>query len=190
MRLFALAALAAALLSVGLIVGREGEETARIPQPVEPTTASIAYFCGMAVLDHSGPKGQIFLKGKPEPIWFASVRDTVAFTLLPEEPKEIVAIYVTDMGKAEGWVKPQPGAWAEARKAWYVLGSEYDAGMGGREIVPFSSQADAARFVARFGGRLARLTDVPGDYVLGPDPSPGGQAAASNHQTHVPGHVP
>jgi hypothetical protein len=49
------------------------------------------------VLDHPGPNGQIFIKGQAEPVWFASVRDTVAFTLLPEEPKDVTAIYVNDM---------------------------------------------------------------------------------------------
>jgi copper chaperone NosL len=162
------------------------EKTAEAPKPVEPTAASIAHFCNMPVLDHPGPKGEIFIKGKTEPVWFASARDTIAFTKLPEEPKEIAAIYVTDMGHAEAWLKPEPGGWVEAGAAWYVLGSSYDGGIGGREAVPFAKQEDAARFVARFGGHLARLGDVPEEYVLGSDPSPTEQAEAPGHAHHMP----
>jgi copper chaperone NosL len=168
------------------LAGCKDEKTAEAPTPVEPTTASIAHFCNMPVLDHPGPKGEIFLQGKKEPVWFASARDTIAFTKLPEEPKEIAAIYVTDMGKAEGWLKPEPGGWVDAHAAWFVLGSSYDGGMGGREAVPFAKQEDAARFIARLGGHLARLGEVPEEYVLGPDPSPAEQAEAPVHSHHMP----
>jgi copper chaperone NosL len=185
MRLCLGVALGAALLALTL-VGCKDEKSVAAPDPVEPTAASIAHFCNMPVLDHPGPKGEIFLKGKIEPVWFASVHDTVAFTILPEEPKEIAAIYVTDMGRADGWLRPEPGGWVEAHAAWYVLESEYDGGMGGREAVPFAKEADARRFVARFGGRLARFGDVPEEYVLGPDPSPSEQPAAPGHSHHMP----
>lgn len=185
MRLSSYAALVAAVLVLSLAACKD-EKTAAVPKPVEPTAASIAHFCNMPVLDHPGPKGEIFLKGKAEPVWFASVRDTIAFTKLPEEPKEIAAIYVSDMGHAEGWLKPQPGGWVEASAAWYVLASSYDGGMGGREAVSFAKQEDAARFVARFGGHLARFGEVPEEYVLGPDTSPAEQAEAPGHAHHMP----
>ncbi len=186
MRLSSYAALIAAVLALSL-AGCKDEKTAAAPKPVDPTAESIAHFCNMPVLDHPGPKGEIFLKGKSEPVWFASVRDTIAFTKLPEEPKDIAAIYVSDMGKAAGWLKPEPGGWIEAKAAWFVLGSSYDGGMGGREAVPFARQEDAARFVARFGGHLARFGEVPEEYVLGPDSSPSEQAEAPGHaHTHTP----
>jgi copper chaperone NosL len=50
----------------------------------------------MTLGEHPGPKGQIFVRDRAEPYWFATVRETVAFTLLPEMPKGIVAIYVSD----------------------------------------------------------------------------------------------
>jgi len=187
MRLSSYVALVAAVLALSL-AGCKDDKSATLPKPVEPTADSVAHFCGMAVLDHPGPKGEIFLKGRTEPVWFASARDTIAFTKLPEEPKEIAAIYVTDMGKAEGWLKPEPGGWVEAHAAWFVLESEYDGGMGGREAVPFAKQEDAARFIARFGGRLAQLADIPEDYVLGPDPDPAQQAAAPGHGGHDHAH--
>jgi len=160
---FALLMLAVLALS---LVACDKEKIAARPAPLEPTAESVAHFCDMAVLDHPGPKGQIFLKGRAEPVWFASVRDTFAFTLLPEEPKDIAAIYVNDMGKAKDWQRPDAGTWVEARAAWYVLGSDYGGGMGGREAVPFGAEADARRFAAAHGGKLARFAEVPPDYVL------------------------
>jgi nitrous oxide reductase accessory protein NosL len=62
--------------------------------------------------------------------------------------------------------------------------------MGGRELVPFAKQEDAARFVARFGGRLARFGEVPEEYVLGPDPSPDSQAATPNEEQGHAHHMP
>jgi FAD:protein FMN transferase len=52
------------------------------------------------------------------------VRDTIAFTRLPEEPKDIAAIYVNDMGQAQTGQQPEPGTWTEARDAWFVIESE------------------------------------------------------------------
>jgi copper chaperone NosL len=157
--------LMAAVLAVPLLACRE-DKIAAPPAPVEPTAESIAHFCNMAVLDHAGPKGQIFLKGRNEPVWFSSVRDTIAFTLLPEEPKDIAAIYVNDMGRAKDWQHPEAGTWIEAHAAWYVLGSDYGGSMGGREAVPFGGEAAARRFAAAHGGRLMRFAEVPPDYVL------------------------
>ena len=122
MRIAALPVLAVlALLLAGC---GEKQELAAKPAPLEPTAASVSYFCAMGVLEHGGPKGQIFLEGKSEPIWFGSVRDAFAFTMLPEEPKKIVAIYVNDLAKARNWDRPEAGDWVEARSAWFVLGSD------------------------------------------------------------------
>ena len=57
----------------------------------------------MLLVEHAGPKGQIRLASSEEPIWFSSARDTVAFTRMPLEPKDIRTIYVSDMAKAPSW---------------------------------------------------------------------------------------
>jgi copper chaperone NosL len=179
--------LAGAMLSLLLGCGDRSERAA-LPMPVEPSASATAYFCNMAVLDHPGPKGQIFLKGRGEPIWFSSVRDTLAFTMLPEEPKAIIAIYVNDMAKARDWQHPEPGTWTEARSAWFVLGSDYDGGMGGREAVPFSTEAAARDFAARHGGRLSRFSDMPESYVL--DAGAEESTAPDEHHDHHQGGEP
>lgn len=138
------------------------------PAPVEVSDESAGYYCGMLLADHEGPKGQVHLSGGMPPIWFSSVRDTIAFLRLPEEAKDIAAVYVNDMGRARDWAQPEPGAWVDARAAWFVLDSAMRGGMGANEAVPFGTQAAAESFRARHGGRIARLEDIPDAYVLGP----------------------
>ena len=171
MRIRSLALVIAASGALALLGCRDDRQAAA-PAPIEPTAASIAHFCNMAVLDHPGPKGQIFIKGRAEPVWFASVRDTVAFTLLPEEPKDVAAIYVNDMAKAKDWQHPEAGSWIDARAAWYVLDSDHASGMSEKELVPFSSDAAAWDFAAAHGGKIVRLGEVPESYVLEADAEP------------------
>ena len=120
----------------------------------------------MALLEHPGPKGEIFLADRKEPVWFASVRETFAFTMLPEEPKNIAAIYVTDMGKATNWQRPEPGTWIDARKAYYVIGGRRQGGMGEAEAVPFGEASQAQRFAAENGGRVVAFAAMPEAFVL------------------------
>jgi len=120
----------------------------------------------MILAEHAGPKGQILVRDKKDPYWFASVRDTIAFTRLPEMPKNIVATYVSDMARARNWDQPEPGTWIEAGKAWYVVGSRRRSGMNTDEAVPFGDQAAAVRFAAQDGGRAVRLADIPNSYVF------------------------
>jgi copper chaperone NosL len=173
MRIAPLHVVAGAILALVLAGCGENQGQAPKPAPLEPTAASVSYFCAMGVLEHGGPKGQIFLEGKAEPIWLSSVRDTLAFTMLPEEPKKIVAIYVNDLAKARNWDRPEAGDWVEARAAWYVLGSSYTGGMGDKEAVPFSDETAARGFAASHGGKVARFAEVPESYILESGPSSG-----------------
>ena len=156
-------------LFLGLFVlaacGR-GDSAAEAPRPRETTDASVAQFCGMALSEHAGPKGQIFVRGLRDPYWFSSVRDAVAFAILPEMPKAISAIYVSDMARAKNWDQPEPGIWVEARQAYFVIGSRRRGGMGADEAIPFSVAAAAHGFVDANGGRVVRFAEIPPDYVL------------------------
>lgn len=137
------------------------------PSPAAYDPDATAHFCGMAVGEHPGPKGQIWVADEPKPVWFSSVRSTLAFTFLPEEPKDIRAIYVTDMGKAVSWDKPGSGEWIDARKAYFVTGADISGGMGDSELVPFSDPEAAKNFIARHGGRVERFSDIAAQDVLG-----------------------
>lgn len=144
--------------------GEEG--SAALPEPFALTQDAMGRYCGMNVLEHPGPKGQVIFG--PEPIWFSSARDAVAFTMLPEEPKTYSAIYVSDMEHAPDWDNPGADNWVDARAAFYVIGSSARGGMGAAETVPFSTRDAAERFAQDNGGEVVTFEDIPVDYVLGP----------------------
>ncbi len=154
---------------VGLLMltacGRENS-AADAPPPREVTDASVAEFCGMNLNEHSGPKAQIYVRDISKPYWFASVRDAFAFTMLQETPKAIGAIYVSDMAKAKNWDQPEAGAWVEAHKASYVIGSNKRSGMNTEEAIPFGDPAAAHAFAAVNGGRVVGFDDMPQSYIL------------------------
>jgi copper chaperone NosL len=175
-RLFTVAAACLLLVSVSAC----GEpEVIEMPAPQEPTSAAIGYYCSMTVINHPGPKGQIHLIGKKQPLWFSSVRDTIAFTMLPEESKDIAGMYVNDMGRAKNWDNPDPGAWIEAKAAVYVIGSSHVGGMGAPEAVPFGDMEMAQAFAGKHGGRVVAFKDIPRDAILG-NANKGG----AEHQMH------
>jgi len=157
-------ALAALLLLSPLCACKDKQ--AALPPPQEISADATAQFCGMLLSEHAGPKGQIFLRDSARPLWFASVRDALAFTRMPEMPRTIVAIYVNDMGKANSWDQPEKGTWVEARRALYVIGSRRRSGMDTDEAVPFGGAEAARRFVAENGGRIVSFADIPPSYIF------------------------
>lgn len=161
-RNFLLALLAAPMLASC----KQDQNAASTPQPREVTDASVAQFCGMSLTEHGGPKAQIFIRGLPDPYWFATVRDAFAFLMLPETPKAVAAAYVNDMARVRNWDQPDAGTWIEAAKASYVIGSRRRSGMNTDEAIPFGDAEAAQRFIAAEGGRIVRYADMPHDYIL------------------------
>ncbi len=150
-----------------------------IPAAVAMTEDALGHYCQMNLTEHEGPKAQIHLVGSEHPIWFSQIRDAVAFTRLPEETKEVSAIYVSDMGKAPSWANPGDDNWVNADDAYFVIESRLRGGMGAPEAVPFGDEAVAMAFRFQNGGRIVRLAGIPDEYVLGPvDSSP----PAMDHQ--------
>lgn len=165
--------LLAALAGIAFLAACSPQEAA-IPEPAALTAEATGRYCGMNLMEHHGPKGQVFIAGISEPVWFSSARDAVAFTHLPEEPKNIAAIYVSDMAVAPSWEEPGSRNWIDARKAFFVIGSTRRGGMGEQEAVPFSTDEAARSFVAAHGGEVVAFDKIPASYVLG-----SGGAAAS-----------
>jgi len=122
----------------------------------------------MIVEDHSGPKGQILLSNSEKAIWFTSARDAVAFILLPDEPDNVAAFFVTAMDEAE-WNHPEKQIknWVNAQSAWYVINSKQRGGMGQMEVIPFKQEQSANNFVTEHGGDIVSYVDIPRDYILG-----------------------
>ncbi len=160
-------ALLAAFAGALALSGCNDQKIAEAPPPQEMTASAVGRYCGMNVMEHTGPKGQIILASRKEPVWFSSARDAISFTMLPEEPKDIRAIYVSDMAKAPDWDKPGTTNWVDAKQAFFVVGSRVKGGMGGDEAVPFSDRSVAEKFTAENGGRVMAFADVPKDYILG-----------------------
>ena len=154
------------ILLVATLTGAcSDRQPAVMPAPQELTRDAVGYYCGMTVLDHQGPKGQVFLSDRQQPLWFTSIRDTLTFTLLPGEPKNIAAIYVTDIGHAS-WDQPEPGTWIEAREAFYVLGSDRVGGMQTPEVVPFATREDAMLFMQQHGGEIFLFDTIPRESII------------------------
>lgn len=160
--------LGAMIVTAGLAGCNDQNATAEIPGPVAMTEEAVGHYCNMNILEHTGPKAQIHLKNLIHPIWFSQVRDAVAFTRLPEETHEPVAIYVHDMGKADDWDFPGDDTWIEINNAFFVIDSNKIGGMGAPETIPFGSNITAEKFVTQYGGKIVQLDEIPDDYVLGP----------------------
>ncbi len=146
---------------------RSGDE-ANPPPPAVMTDEAIGYYCNMNLVEHSGPKAQIFLKNKNEPLWFSQARDGVVYTRLPEETGEVIAFYVSDMGMAADWDNPGDGNWINAANAYFVIESDRAGGMGAPETIPFGNKQDAERYQVEYGGRIVMLDEIPDLYVLAP----------------------
>ncbi|WP_170431387.1 nitrous oxide reductase accessory protein NosL [Ruegeria arenilitoris] len=144
------------------------EEVAEAPDPIDLTPDALSYFCQMNIAEHGGPKGQIHLEGYPAPLFFAQVRDMVAYLKSPERDAEITAVYVSDMGIAPNWQQPGISNWIAAEGASFVVGSNVAGGMGAPEIVPFADPTAADVFITQYGGAQMPLSDIPATEVLGP----------------------
>lgn len=156
-----------AALTLPLVACQE-EEAKLPPVPVALTQTALSYFCQMNIAEHGGPKGQIHLEGYPAPLFFAQVRDLVAYLKGPERDADITAIYVSDMGAAASWAEPGIDNWINANDALFVINSNVAGGMGAPEIVPFASAADAEKFTMQYGGEITPLADIPAETALGP----------------------
>lgn len=157
-----------ALLGISFLAACGEDARVDAPPPEKISIEAIGHYCGMAVMNHQGPKGQILLKNRDKALWFTSVRDTVAYTKLFDEAKDYTAIYVTDMGKAADWDHPENvGPWVEARNAFYVIGSSKTGGMGAPETVPFAERVAAEAFAQTHGGAVFVFADIPQSAVLG-----------------------
>jgi copper chaperone NosL len=152
------------LLLAFVLMACEQSQPVDIPAAQKLTREANGYYCLMTVVNHTGPKGQIIMTDK-QVFWFTSVRDAISFTLSPEEPKNIAAFYVNDMSDAN-WDDPGVDNWIDARKAWYVLGSERSGGMGAPEAVPFATKAKAELFASQQEGTVYAFTAIPKNYIL------------------------
>ncbi len=155
------------LLPLLLLTACFEDGVSEIPPPANLTMDATGYYCNMTVMDHAGSKGHIILDKDAEVFWFSSVRDTIAFTRMPGEPRNIAVIYVSDMSGVKDWAAPNLDSWIEASKAFFVIGSLKKGGMGAPEPIPFGTLNAANAFAGEFGGNVVKITDIPDSIILG-----------------------
>lgn len=156
------------LIAAFVLVAACKEELAEMPLPVAMTEEAVSHYCQMTVLEHGGPKAQIHLEGAAAPLFFAQVRDAMAYLKSPERDRRVVVTYVSDMGAAEAWNSPGAENWTPASEAHFVIEAGIRGGMGAPEVVPFATRAGAEGFAARYGGRIVGLAEIPDSEVIGP----------------------
>ena len=145
------------------------DSTAALPEPVTMTEEAVGHFCQMEMLEHPGPKAQVFLDGLPYPLFFSQVRDAIAYDRMPEQSHMITVIYVSDMGwSGASWDNPGADNWILASAAYYVVGSDMVGGMETPELVPFATSEAAQDFINRHGGEMRRLDAISDGIVLAP----------------------
>jgi len=155
------------LIAFSLLAACRDETATAPPPPMNITAESSAYFCKMSLVEMPGPKAQIFLDGIPGPLFFAQVRDGIAYLKEPEKTADILAFYVSDMARAKSWDKPGKDNWISGKTAFYVVGARVKGGMGAPEIAPFSTKAAAQDFANKKGGKVMQLDAIPDSAVLG-----------------------
>lgn len=180
--------LAALVLSVSLVACKQGGDADAVPPAAQISSESIGHYCGMFLAEHDGPKSHLFLADREEPMWFTEVNQLFAFNLLPEEPGNIVAMYVNDATGIDDWTDHSSNAnWIDAKSAFYVIESSFIGGMGSKDAVPFEERATADAFVAKHGGRVIMFDEMPEDFVfqqpLQSQPH-GGHGAHGGHGEH------
>lgn len=160
--------LAALLLSVSLVACKQGVEAEVVPQAAQISSESTGYFCHMFLSEHDGPKSHLYLADQEEPIWFTEVNQLFAFSILPEEPKNIVAMYVNDASGIQDWKDHDASNtnWLDAKTAFYVIESSFVGGMGSDDALPFEERAGAEAYVTEHGGRVVTFDEMPESFVF------------------------
>ena len=157
----------APLLLIALLAGCRDDVAMQAPEPVALTEDAVSHFCMMSLDEHPGPKAQVHLEGMPFPIFFAQVRDGIAYLKQPERTAGIAAVYVSNMSRAPSWGAPGIDNWIAAEDAVFVVGADVTGGMGAPELAPFETEQAARDFAALHGGEVMRLDQIPAEAVLG-----------------------
>jgi len=149
-------ALAVFLKAGGVAEHSRGGQEIRVPADAKCPV------CGMFVAKYPKWAAEMVVAGKH--YWFDGVKDMMKFYIFdgdfPYDRKKIEKILVTDFYTLEG---------IDARKAYYVLGSDVYGPMG-NELIPFKDEASAKNFMADHGGeRIVRFDEITPKMVMALD---------------------
>lgn len=130
------------------------------PAPLVPVEIDRSTSCtldGMLLADYPGPKAQIHYADRTEPDFFCDTVEMFAIYFKPEQVRQVRALFVQDMGKAD-WAEPRDH-WIDAKAAWYVHGSSRHGSMG-PTIASFALEGDAQKFATEHGGKVVAFADI------------------------------
>lgn len=122
------------------------------------------HLCGMLITHFDGPKGEVFRKEQGQKVFkFCSTRDMFSYYLDPENKRNVSQILVHDMSKMPwGSDSIDDKYFIDAKKAWFVVGSEKTGAMG-KTLASFSLELDAKAFSTEFGGKVIAFSDINQD---------------------------
>ncbi len=149
-----------------LVLGCEGNGERASCKAVQLHDEHDCALCGMTVVAHPGPKGQVCLRDG-EILPFCSTGDLLSWAWQPESAPSIEQMYVHDLSLT-GWDSPGDDAWMDAEEAWYVVGHERRGAMG-KPPAPFSVREDAEAFAGEHGGRVYTYRDLDWDIIRPPE---------------------
>ncbi|MDM7857605.1 nitrous oxide reductase accessory protein NosL [Thiopseudomonas acetoxidans] len=126
--------------------------------PVAFHAGDECHVCGMLITEWPGAKGQSINKQNGETHKFCSTVDMFSWWLQPENKTLQAQIYVHDMAKTH-WDTPEDEHLIDARKAWYVVGSDMLGAMG-PSLVSYSDKAAAEKLAHDRGGRVISFEQI------------------------------
>ncbi len=147
----------------------QAQQSQMLHQAVAIESTDECHLCGMLIMNFAGPKGELFKNGVTEESSnkvnkFCSTRDMFSFYLDPENKRNVTTMLVHDMSKMP-WNAPKDEFFIDARKAWFVAGSEKTGAMG-KTLASFSKQTDAQAFADEFGGKVLDFTEITIEVLL------------------------
>lgn len=143
------------------------EQQKIVHQAVAMESSDECHLCGMLITHFDGPKGEVFRKEQGDKVFkFCSTRDMFSYYLDPENKRNVAQMLVHDMSKMPwGSESIDDKYFIDAKKAWYVTGSEKTGAMG-KTLASFSQQKDAAAFAKEFGGQVINFSDITYDTLM------------------------
>lgn len=146
-----------AALTLTACSGGEEQATAK-PEPVHFESDDECHVCGMVIANFPGPKGEAITEKDQHVRKFCSTRDMFAWMLQPENVNRDHTLYVHDMAQTD-WKSPDDTALIDARKAFYVVGSDRTGAMG-PTLASFASEDAAHKFMMEHGGQVLAYSDI------------------------------
>ena len=153
-----------------------GGSSANVPKPVTLTDQDSCDVCGMVIPAHPGPTAEIFYadhspSGHDNPAHFDSVWEAFQYYFDHKDRGWKMQVFyatdyssvgyslVTDGGDTLIPVFPKASAQKDITDLTLVVDSAVKGAMG-RDLIGFSSSADAKQFKADHGGKLMQFGDV------------------------------